>query len=224
MANTVSLTPTVNTDNTATITDTTTFTSPLRTAVGVFFKIYKVDYLSVRTAVTATGDTTDPETVTKWTFPIAKDGWYQAHYVSIPDYAAGTTYAIYQAAYDPATDLVYRSKSNGNLGNALSNTTFWELISDATTLALNKDTATASTNIDSLVFNDIILNKVTAYRGDKAIEAAKEGASAVDEPTESSWVFSIADFNMEAALTAEIRQQFASAERYVRRMDELVGI
>lgn len=224
MANTVSLTTTVNTNNTAKITDSTTFTSPLRAAVGVFLKIHKVNYLSVKTALTATPDNSDPDSTASWTFPINEDGWYIAYYVSIPDYSNTTTYALYDAVFDSVSNSVYRSKQAGNVGQAISNTTFWELISDPATLAENKDTATASLNIDSLIYNDIILNKVTAYRGDKAVEAAQEGASATDEPIESTWHFSIADVNMEAALTAEVRQQYAAAERYVRRMDELVGI
>lgn len=224
MANTVSLTTTVNTDDTATITDATTFTSPLRTAVGVFLNVYKVNHLSVKTALTATPDDADPEVTASWDFDIDEDGWYLAYYVSIPDYAGGTTYALYDAAFDPTTGLVYRSKQAGNIGQSLANTTYWEPITDPASLAANQDTATESANIDSLIYNDIILNKLTAYRGDQCILVAQEGASAVDEPTESQWYFSIADFNMEAALTAEVRQQYAAAERYCRRMDELVGI
>jgi hypothetical protein len=221
---TVSLSTTVNTDDTATITDETTFTSPARSGVGVFVNVYKVSALSVQTAITVTSDDSDPETNSTWTFPIEEDGWYQAYYVAIPDYSGGTTYAQYAAVFDPSTDGVYRSKTAGNIGQALANTTYWEAISDPASLAANLDTATESENIDSLIYNKIILNQVTEYRGDKAIESAQEGSSAVDEPIESTWYFSIADFNMEAALVAEMRQQFAAAERYTRRLDELVGI
>jgi len=224
MANTVSLTTTVNTNDTATITDATTFSSPVRTGVGVFLQVYKVNYLSEKTELDTDPDTDDPETVTEWTFDINEDGWYLAYYVSIPDYDSGTTYDQYDAVFDPTTNLVYRSKQNSNVGQSLVNTTYWEAISSPAELAANQDTATESLNIDSFTYNDIILNQVTAYRGDKAIEAAQEGASVVEEPTESSWHFSIADVNMEAARIAEIRQQYAAAERYVRRMDELVGI
>lgn len=224
MANTVSLTTTVNTDDTATITDATTFSSPLRSVVGVFLQVYKVNHLSEKTELDTDPDSADANSVASWTFDINDDGWYIAYYVSIPDYSSGTTYAQYDAAFDPSTGLVYRSKQAGNVGNALSSTTYWEAITEPAELAANKDTATESENIDSLVYNDIILNRVTAYRGDKAIESAQEGASATDEPTEASWHFSIADFHMEAALTAEIRQQYAAAERYIRRLDELVQV
>ena len=222
MANSVSLTTTVNTDDTATITDATTFSSPARSGVGVFLQVYKVNHLSVKTELAADPDADDPETVASWTFDITDDGWYLAYYVSIPDYNAGTTYSQYDAVFDPTTDLVYRSKQAGNVGQSLVNTTYWEAISEPATLAINQDTVTESANIDSLIYNDIILNQVSAYRGDKAIAAAQEGASATEEPTEASWQFAIADFHMESALTAEIRQQYAAAERYIRRMDELV--
>lgn len=217
----VSLSITVNTDDTATLVDGTTFTSPARSGVGVFVKVYKVNASSVRTAVIATGDTSDPETDASWDFPIASDGWYQIDYVAIPDYNVGTTYAQYDAVFDPSTNLVYKSVGGGNIGQSLASTIHWTLVTDPTTLAAFEDTATESANIDSLVYNSIILNHVTEYRGDKALEAAQEGASALEEPTDSSWYFSIADFNFEAARIAEVRQQYAAAERYVRRMDEL---
>ncbi len=223
MSNITSLTTTVSSDDTATITDATTFSSPLRSTVGVFLKVYKVDESAVKTAITATGNTSDADTVANWTFDIDSDGWYLAYYVSIPDYSGGTTYSQYQAVFDSSTDGVYRSKVNSNVGQSLSNTTYWEAITDPATLAANEDTATESTNIDSLIYNDIILNQLSEFRGDKAIEFAQEGASVIEEPSESSWLFAIADVQYEAALIAELRQQYAAAERYVRRADELVG-
>lgn len=224
MANTVNLRVTVNTNDTATITDLTDYANPARSGVGVFLKVYKVSYLSVKDARDLEPDSDDASLVTEWRFDLPKDGWHLIEYVAVPDYSSGTTYDQYDAVYDGNTNKVYRSKQPGNIGQSLVDTSYWEEIAEPATLAENKDTVTESANIDSLLYNKIILNKVTNYRGDKAIETAQEGASAVDEPTESWWHFSIADAQMEAALVAEIRQQFAAAERYVRRMDELVGI
>jgi len=46
--------------------------------------------------------------------------------VGVADYDAGTTYALDDLAAD-TNDDIYRSLSGGNIGNALTNPTFWEL-------------------------------------------------------------------------------------------------
>lgn len=145
-----------STRTTATITDNTVYGvggNPARSAVGVFLTGYKTDINSNETALVVAGNNTDPETDTSWVITLSdEDGSYKFLFVIIPDYAGGTTYSQYQASFDPATNNVYRSLQNGNVGQSLSNTTYWELISDPSSLANNKDTSTESTNITSLVY------------------------------------------------------------------------
>lgn len=128
--------------------------NPARAAVGVFVQSFKMSYENEETELTVEGNNDDPETDSSWTITYDTDGWYKTDFVIIPDYAAGT-YAIYAAVFDPATNNVYRSKTNGNTESDLTNTTFWELITEPALLAENKDTATESLNITSVVYQRV---------------------------------------------------------------------
>lgn len=143
---------------TTTLTDATVYggANPARNTLRVFMSLQKMDVDSVGTVVALTASPNDPETVTSWSWTTQPDGWLKFYYVAIPAYGVGTTYAIYDAVYDSATDLVYRSLSNGNLGNALSNVTFWEPISDPAALANNEGEANESLNITSLIYQRVL--------------------------------------------------------------------
>jgi hypothetical protein len=222
MANTISLSTIVNTDDTATISDGTTFTSPTRSGCAVFVKVYKVSNLSVQTSLAVTSNDDDPETDSSWSFDLAQDGYYQAYYSAIPNYTA-STYAIYDAVY--SNGVVYRSKQSGNVTTDLTNTTWWEVISDPASLAANEGGVIESANIDSSVYNDIIFNKVNELDGDKAIAAAAECNGCGGKCSSCSEADEEYDFvhgQRAAAEIAEIRQQFIAAEIYIRRLDEFL--
>lgn len=125
--------------------------NPARAAVGVFVQSFKMSYENEETELTVEGNNDDPETDSSWTIEYTIDGSYKTYFAIIPDYAAGT-YAVYAAVFDPATNNVYRSKTNGNTESDLTNTTFWELITEPALLSANKDTATESLNITSTVY------------------------------------------------------------------------
>jgi hypothetical protein len=222
MANTISLSWDVNLDDTATLTDGTTFTSPLRNAVGVFVKIFKVDSSSVQTEIANTGDTSDPETDQEFTITLTDDGWYQTYYVAVPDYDVLVTYAQYDAVFDPSTNYVYRSKSGSNIGQLVTNTTYFELITDPATLAANEGQTNESANIDSSVYNALLLNEVEDLFGDSGVASAKECSCNCDECSEAEQLFAFVDAQREGALIHAGRQQFASAERCIRRLDEFI--
>lgn len=141
------------------ITDNTVFTSPARSGVGVFLSGDKMKRDgTVNEILTVTSNDGDPELDSAWSFTrpdptqALKDGWTRFKYVAVEDYAGGTTYALYSAAFDPTTNGVYRSKQASNTGHALSDTSWWEAIADPTTLALNKGETNESLNIASLVY------------------------------------------------------------------------
>lgn len=171
------------TTNLITIVDGTTYTSPVRTAQGVFVSVYKTDFDGSRTPLATTANNADPASASTntWTCPFTKDGWHQIFYVAAPTYSGGTTYAQYDAVYDPSTKKIYRSKSAGNLGNAISNTTFWELIPDATSLSLNVGTSIASPNLNtntSVAIVNFGVNPVTRVAfGDQTAKAFLEVSS-----------------------------------------------
>jgi hypothetical protein len=131
------------------VSDDSVYSSPARSTLRIFLSAYKVDVDNNATALTVTSDTGDPQTSSSYTCQYTVDGFYRVYFVVIQAaYSAGTSYAQYDAVYDGSNN-VYRSKSAGNIGNALNNTTYWELISDPSSLAANKDTATESLNISS---------------------------------------------------------------------------
>lgn len=147
-----------STRTSATITDKTVYGTggnPARSAVGVFLSAYKVDVEGVETALTATGDDSDPETDDVWTITLSKqDGYYKFPFVIIPDFDSTATYSIYQAVFQPSTNKVYRSKQNSNTSDTLTDTVWWEEITGSSIpgLANNKGTATESTNITSILY------------------------------------------------------------------------
>lgn len=158
-----------STRESGTLTDSTTYggANPARSAVRVFATGAKVDSEGDEDAVTLTSDTGDAQTVTSWTFDYSdsSDGYWKYRFVIIKDeYSAGTTYDIYDAVFDAANDAVYRSKQNGNIGQSLGDTTYWEVISDPSQLADNYGEATESTNIESLVYVRVLsANAAWAY-------------------------------------------------------------
>lgn len=218
MANTLAV-GTITTDLTAstiTITDGTTYSSPARAGVGVFMDVYKVDYNSAKTLLTTTGDASDADSDATWTSTFTTDGWYKIVMVAPADYAGGTTYAQYDAAFDPATDYVYRSKTAGNTGNALTNTTYWERITRPTDLAFNVGTATASANLDSLIYNTILYPITRVNFGTKTGEAFLE-ASSDYRRSKDVRLYELLNVAVNAMNLANDRAEYAEGEKYARR-------
>lgn len=132
--------------------------NPARATCLVFVDAFKMNHSSEATELTCTGNNSNPATDTAWTIQYTEDGWYKIYFVIIDEqYSSGTTYAAYDAVHN-GSGAVYRSKVAGNLGNALSSTTHWELIAadDVADLANNKDTATESLNIVSTIYHRVL--------------------------------------------------------------------
>jgi hypothetical protein len=228
MAITISLVdPVIDlTANTGLIVDGSTYTSPTRATCGVYVKVYKLDYTGARSYCTTTPNNNDANTDSQWTFAFSTDGWHQVLYVAPPDYAGGTTYAKYDAVFDPTNKLVYRSKSAGNVGNAVTNTTFWELISDPTSLALNVGTSTASVNLNTntsvATLNLLLRPKTKVNFGTKAGDAFLE-ASSDYKRSQDVRLYELLDLALNAMTIAENRLEFSQGELYARRAISLVN-
>lgn len=205
---------------TLTLTDLTTYGSPnpTRSVLRVFLTLYKVDVDNAGTAIAVTSNTGDSETVSSWSAPFGVDGWYKALFVAIPAYAGGTTYAIYDAVYDTVTDLVYRSKSAGNVGNALSDTVYWEPISDPTTLAENEGETNESVNITSLVYSRVLTyNSQFAYGN--LIAGNCECSDCDDENIIQP--YEIYSLLLNGAIIADQRSEFIKGERISRKLQSI---
>lgn len=202
-----------------TLTDTTTYGAPnvTRAGCGVFVSAAKVDYGNAETDLTVTTDDTDPETDSTFTFSYTNgDGYYKMRYVAIPDYNSGTTYAQYDAVFDPATNIVYRSKSAGNVGNAVSNTTYWEVITDEAGLADNKEEANESANIDSLVYERVFTANAQYGYGNLVSQNSMH-TEADDE--DLIWEYDVFSIMLNGAITADERTEPLSGELICRKIE-----
>lgn len=218
MALTIDLSLAISTDRTtATITDNTVYGTggnPARNAVACYLTAYKVDVDGNETALTVTSDDDDPETDSVWTITLDVDGHYKFPFVIIPDFNSSGTLAQYDAVYSSGS--VYRSKTNSNTEDTLSNTTYYESISDPSDLANNKDTSTESENITSQVYVRVLspngqydfankLSNISLYMDNDDLE------------------FSIGEYNLyaqwlDAVAVADSRSEVVDGELICRRI------
>lgn len=202
-----------------TLTDSTVFGSPnqVRASCGVFVSAAKVTYAGVETDLAITTDDSDPETDSTFSFSYTNgDGYYKIRYVAIPDYDAGTTYAKYAAVFAPATNIVYRSKSAGNVGNAVTDTVYWEVITDEAGLADNKDEATESENIDSLVYERVFTSNAQYGYGNLVSQNSMHTESDDEDVTREYDIFSLM---LNGAITADERTEVLSGELICRKIE-----
>lgn len=191
--------------------------NPARADVGVFLKMYKVDQTSVRTALTTTPDNADAEVTAEWTFDLTVDGHYQGDYIVVPDYNGATAYVQYDVSYSGG--VVYRALQ-ATTGNAPPNATYWEVVSDPTTLVANDGTATESANATVYVFNDILTPNTEYKFGNIAEDVALEFG------TTSSREEDVETYEMVAVLLdgmwiASTRQEYSNGEKIARKMDSI---
>jgi hypothetical protein len=189
--------------------------NPARADVRVFVDAFKMNYENEETDLTVTPDDDDPQTDAAWVYPYSTDGWYKIYYVAIPLYSGATSYSIYDAVADSSTDIVYRSLSNGNIGNALSDTAFWEVITDEAGLANNKGTASESLNINSLVYQ-----RVFSYNSQYTYSNLIREQCACTDCDESTLMQNYAIFSLwlNGAIVADQRTEVLDGELLARRI------
>lgn len=208
---------------TGTLADNTDWgTSPLpaRNTVAVFVSMQKMKYdSSVDEILTVTSNHTDPATDNSWTFNIPKDGWFRACFVAPEFYDVGTTYAIYDAVTDSSTNLVYRSKQSSNTGNALSDTSFWELIAVPGDLALNDGESNESANLISQVYQFILTpNSEYAFDNQIAIASLEQGDA---EREQNVTTYEMLAVWLDGIYIRDDRAQYAQGERIARRFQSI---
>lgn len=141
--------------------DNTVFTSPVRSAYYIYVDAFKMAYNNTVTSTLAV-DNTLPNSVTSWNLVYTLDGWYKFYYAAIQAYDIGTTYAIYDAVFSGGN--VYRSVQNGNTGNDVADTIWWEVIIDPAALANNKGETNESLNINTVIYQRVfVANGQFAY-------------------------------------------------------------
>lgn len=204
------------------VVDNTIYTSPVRANFGVFLKVYKVDYTGSRDYMTTTSNDSDPNTDSEWLFRFDSDGWHQLFYVAVPDWAV-TSYAKYDAVFNPLTNIVYRSKVNANSVATAADllvTANWEVISDPTQLCLNIDTASESENLSTLssigIINVILYPKLKEKFGQQTANAFLEQTSSYKRPQDVR-LYELLGVAVDGMFIANERQEYILGELIARR-------
>lgn len=208
---------------TGTLNDDSTYTSPVRSAVRVFATGYKMAAdNTVSETLTMTSNTGNPQTVTSWDFEYQTDGWYKFPFAIIEDaYDSGTTYAIYDAVYDGSNN-VFRSKQNGNVGNSLGNSAFWELIADPSSLAENEGEANESQNITSTVYQRVLTVDSQYGYGNFLAEDGSACCGDCEDPN-TVQEYKKLSLLVNAAINADIRLLVVEGEKICRKLQALLG-
>jgi hypothetical protein len=208
-----------STRTSATLSDDTVYGTggnPARNTLAVYAKAYKVSYTNESTALTTTGDDSDPETDSSWVITLSdEDGYNKVNFAIIPFYNIATTYARYDAVYDEVTAKVYRSLQNANTGNSVVNTTWFEEITSPADLAANKDTSTESGNITSVVYQRV-LSPNSQYEFANQL-SAQCACSDCDED-ESLQQYNIFAQWLDAVAVADSRTEVLEGELLCRRI------
>lgn len=109
---------------TITISDSTTYTSPVRNTLAVYFQVYKMDKDSNETELAVTTNAV-PATASQWVFSMALDGWYKVRTITLPQYNPATAYAANNIVY--YNGLLYKVLQSST-GNLPTNPTYFEVI------------------------------------------------------------------------------------------------
>lgn len=203
--------------------DNTTYTNPVRSGVAVFVKGQKMNNdATVDSTLAVTGNNANPETNTSWTFTIPLDGWFRFLIVSVPDFNAASTYAIYDAVFQPSTGKVYRSKQNNNTTDTLTDTVWWEEITDPATLASNEGESNESANIDSLIYEPGLFPNSEHGYANQISEASEEYLTSLSIPDDDLANYNLLACLLDGAYVKSDRSEMNKAERIARRLDSLI--
>jgi hypothetical protein len=207
---------------TATITDQTIYggANPLRSALYVYIAAYKVAETNSDVQIALTSNTNDPLTASAWSWEYEVDGWFRFLYAAIPGYNIGTTYDIYNAVADSTTKLVYRSRSAGNVGHALTDSTYWEPISNPASLANNIDQSNESLNITSAIYQRVLTwNSQTAYS-----DLTSENCACTDcDDDKIIPPYNLFSLLLNGAIVADEREEYVKGEVICRKMESQFG-
>lgn len=208
-----------------TIVDGTTFTDPLRADCGVFLTVQKMNAdATVAETLTITSDTDDPNDAAEWTVPYTEgDGYYRACYVSVPDYDGGDTYELYDLVFEPATGKAWRSKQNGNTGQALAEGSNWEEITgdDIGLISLNEGEANESANIDSTTFEFILSAYAEKSYGTQIALASEQYLTSTIIPDDVLNTYSLMSLLLNGSYVASDRANYPQGERILDRLTSI---
>lgn len=97
-----------------TITDTTSYSSPARNELALYFKAYKMDKDGNDTELAVTGNST-PDLITSFSFPVTIDGWYKVLAISITVFNIVDSYVTNDIVFNSGNLYIALQASTGNL-------------------------------------------------------------------------------------------------------------
>lgn len=200
-----------------TYTDSTTYggANPVRAGVAVYLTIEKIK-ADTTTDYDVDVNSYNPETATDFTFPIEVDGWYKAKFVIIPDYDNAASYVQYDVVY--SSGVVYRA-TQATSGNPPPNNSFWEVISEPTSLVDNDGSSTESQNLVFQIKQDIIYPFAKTCYGDKTSEAAIDCCSTC-ERSEKILAYEYIGVLVDGMDVANQRGQYSRGEKISLKAQE----
>lgn len=225
MANTLSFTvDSITADRTeAVLLDGTTYGSPARADIGLFVTGQKMNHdATVEETLTVVGNDGDPETDSKFTVTLVADGWYRFLIVAVPDFNSASTYSIYDAVYDAGSGKVYRSKQNNNTTDTLTDTAWWEEITDPGSLASNEGEENESANIDSLIYEPGIFPDSEYGYANQIALASEEYLTSLNLPDADLNQYVLLSVLLNGAYVRADRSQMSQAERVTRRLESIL--
>ncbi len=227
MANTLSfVVSSITTDRlTGVLTNSTTYADPVRAATGLFAKGYKMNAdATVASTLTLTGDESDPETDSEFSFNIPADGWFRFNIVSIPDFDNTDTYDLYDAVFNPSDNKVYRSLIADNTNDDLTVTTDWEEIDedDIADLAENEGEANESANIDSLIYEPGLFPNAEYNFANQISEGSEEYLNSVNLPDDDLTAYRLMAILLDGMYVNADRSEMSQAERKARRFESII--
>jgi hypothetical protein len=166
--------------------------------------------------------TYSPSGVDAWTsvtFDIEKDGWHKFKIVFIRDFNIATNYAQYEAVYSGG--VVYRA-TQASVGQAPPNASYWEVVSEPTSLLDNDGTATESPNLEFQLLQRVIYPNAKVLFGNKAEDAAIEGYGDSTRG-EDVLTYEFVRLCVEAMNSLDQRGKQADGERVARRVEEFAN-
>lgn len=208
---------------TATLADNTVYggANPTRNSLGCYVLIQKMNQdTTVAETVVATGSNDDPQIDVSWTFSLVSgDGWWRILFIAPEDYNAGTSYSLYDCVQSPSTSVVYRSKQAGNIGHALSDAAWWEVVTPL--VALNEGTATESENLASTVYS-VILTPNSEWAYANSISDAAGLCCSDDCQLEQLFVYIKLGALLDGAYVDSDRANYPAAVPKIARIESIV--
>ena len=113
-------------------------------------------------------------TAASWSLTTAEDGWYEVYFFACKVWSAVITYALDYIAYDVATDKYYQSIQAGNLNNAVTNATWWKVITDIEDFVKPFSTAVVQSDIYQSTTNHVELCRSRKCEGQMLLKAQCE--------------------------------------------------